>query len=63
MEFEPKRDCAFKERAYSHRALVCNIDRCMECKDGRWQEEVDWSSLPPRTEVHVLPDKEPSELR
>ncbi len=55
-----KDSCPIKGRLYSHGAIICNEERCIECDDGEWEEESDWSL--PRPEVYAVPGKDFSEV-
>ncbi len=38
MESSDKRSCFHDGRSYSHGSEICEFDRCMECRDGKWEE-------------------------
>jgi hypothetical protein len=38
MEPIKKNTCSFKGETYNHDAEVCGEEKCMICKDGKWEE-------------------------
>jgi len=38
MEPSTKRDCVQEGQTYSHGSEFCNLQKCMRCNDGEWED-------------------------
>ncbi|MFP5211758.1 MAG: hypothetical protein ACLGPL_00110 [Acidobacteriota bacterium] len=56
MTLELEREiCVLKGKIFTNESILCDREGCLECKDGEWDEEVDWSS--PKKRILVTPEE------